>query len=221
MPFRPSVASSGLVSPYDDLIVALTGGDVSTIALVKGVIATESEWNPRAVNPNDPSYGLMQILGGPGGPYPAVSPSDLLDPSTNLTLGITHLQSLLSRYGSPGAIAAYNAGTPRLNASGQYVNSRGNTSVQAYVDSVLTYQTWYLNAMLESTPGGIGTADVLRFAPEYDAALTVTGFLDSLFGPAPSEPPVETGLEPTTVTGGGLAILLLAGGAIWLATRRA
>jgi len=217
MAFRPSVAQIGLVSPYDDMIVALTGGDLSTVALVKGVIATESEWNPGAINPADPSYGLMQILLGPGGPFPSVSAQDLLDPSTNLTLGITHLQSLLTRYGSPGAIAAYNAGTPRLNSSGQYVNSRGDTMVQGYVDSVLTYQTWYLNAMFDQQAGGIGTADITR---SYDAALTVTAYD---YGAYPTETYYDApGAEPssfpepsTVMAGGGLAIILLAIGAIW------
>jgi len=226
--FSLAVAQSGLQTPYDDLITAMAG-DASTIALVKGIIATESQWNPNAINPADPSYGLMQILAGPGGPFPSVSPQDLLDPSTNITLGVTFIQDLLRRYGSPDAIAAYNAGTPRRNSAGQYVNSRGDTMVQAYVDSVLTYQTWYLNAMLEGVPSGGGggwvpTADILRgTSPEYDASLTVTAFVNDLFGgsDAPTEPYIDewSTPSPAILAGSGLALAVLAIGAIWLATR--
>ncbi len=177
MSFDPGVAALGVSTQWDDLISALVGGDPSRIALVKGHIATESQWNPGAINTADPSYGLMQILAGPRGPYPTVAPQDLLDPSTNITLGTNFLKELIARYGLPGAIAAYNAGSPRVNSAGQYVNSQGSTRVQAYVDSVLTYQDYYLTQMSQPSSGQTGTplSDILR----------------SVLGP-PETPPADT-----------------------------
>jgi hypothetical protein len=170
MAFSEAVAALGLHTPWDDLITAM-GGDASSIALIKGVIATESGWNPSAVNPADPSYGLMQILAGPRGPYPSVLISDLMDPSTNITLGATYLQNQIARFSFPGGVAAYNSGSPRTLPGGQYVN-------QAYVDSVLSYQSYYLNAMMGNV--NYGTAP--------DASLTVTGVYDP---PTVDEPFVD------------------------------
>lgn len=189
--YSEAVAALGLHTPWDDLITALAG-DTSSIALVKGVIATESQWNPNAVNPSDPSYGLMQILGGAKGPYPTTAISDLMDPSTNITLGTTYLQRQIARFGFPGGIAAYNSGTPFTRAGGQYVN-------QPYVDEVLSYQTYYLNAMLGAVNYGV--------AP--DASLTVTATIPP--EPAPTDvPPPDTGASdfplPTDLGVGTLSI---------------
>ena len=196
MAYSEAIAALGLQTPWDDLIIAM-GGDTSSIALIKGVIATESQWNPQAVNPSDPSYGLMQILQGSRGPYPSVSVNDLLDPSTNITLGSTFLKNQISRFGMPGGVAAYNSGTPRTLPGGQYVN-------QAYVDSVLSYQSYYLSAAygVPSDGGGGWTpvADILRpiYSDQpYDVGLTVTGFYGPTYEPSMDYPyPGEA--EPST-----------------------
>jgi soluble lytic murein transglycosylase-like protein len=138
--FRQATADLGLFTVWDDLIRAETD-NASEAWLVKAIIATESAWNPSAVNPHDPSYGLMQVLLGSRGPYPDVSADQLLDPSTNIILGTRFLKSLISRYGSTSdAISAYNAGHPLRNLSA------GGFTNQDYVDTVQTYWTYYLNA---------------------------------------------------------------------------
>jgi len=62
------------------------------------------------------------------------SPTDLLVPETNLVYGTMQLKWLLDRLGVTGlndAVAAYNAGSPKLDATGAYVN-------QEYVDYVFS-----------------------------------------------------------------------------------
>lgn len=208
MAFSEGIAALGLHTPWDDLIIAM-GGDASSIALIKGVIATESQWNPNAVNPADPSYGLMQILAGSRGPYPNVMVSDLMDPSTNITLGATFLKNQIARFSFPGGVAAYNSGTPRTLPGGQYVN-------QAYVDSVLTYQSYYLNAMLGATPPPDASLTVTATYPWEPA--TVDEPLDypasgSSDFPMPSE--TNVGLDLGIAAGLGLLVI----GAIYMSQR--
>ncbi|MEM4655267.1 MAG: lytic transglycosylase domain-containing protein [Thermosphaera sp.] len=81
------------------------------------------------------SWGLMQVMGavarelGFTGPYL----TELCDPLLNLELGCLHLSLLrdryLARWGWPGVIAAYNAGTPRVLVDGRFSN-------QDYVDKI-------------------------------------------------------------------------------------
>ncbi len=139
MSFQLDIAEIGLSSGYNALLVPLANQYGVDPNLVRAIISVESEWNPSAVNPADPSYGLMQILLGAGGPYPGVSADQLLDPATNLTLGISFLASLVARYGSTSdAISAYNAGRPRTLTGGGYAN-------QTYVNNVQTYWAWFAN----------------------------------------------------------------------------
>lgn len=234
MGFSVAVAERGLTSPYDALIASLVGGDRSLIALVKGHIATESAWDPSAVNPADPSYGLMQILQGPSGPYPATTAQELLDPETNIRLGTQYILDNIRRFGLPDAIAAYNAGTPRKNSAGQFVNSRGDTGVQAYVDSVLTYQSWYLTNDGPAWSGGL--SDILRgpYDPGLPSATETPvewggGLSDILRGvydptvpseePSPDWPLPAPGESTLAVAGGAVVFLLVAGAAILLLRR--
>ncbi len=82
------------------------------------------------------SWGLMQVMGalarqlGFRGHFPMIC-----DPAIGVDLGCQHLVALrdrfLKQFGWPGVIAAYNAGTPRLNPRGAgFVN-------QDYVDLVI------------------------------------------------------------------------------------
>jgi hypothetical protein len=189
--FSEGIAALGLHTQWDDLITAM-GGDASSIALIKGVIATESQWNPNAINPSDPSYGLMQILGGPRGPYPSVAVADLMDPSTNITLGSTFLQNQIRRFSFPGGVAAYNSGTPRTLPGGQYVN-------QAYVDSVLSYQSYYLNAMLGTMDTSIPPDAVLNVTGTYTGEPATADW--PLDVPTDVVPGTEPGISPGWTTG--------------------
>jgi soluble lytic murein transglycosylase-like protein len=110
-------------------------------ALVMAVIQVESGFNPAAVNPSDPSYGLMQMLPATASLLAGrtVTGAELIaNPALAVQLGAKYLAQNLAKYGSTGdAVAAYNAGTARKNAQGQYVNSWGDTKVDRYVASVM------------------------------------------------------------------------------------
>lgn len=83
------------------------------------------------------SFGLMQIMGavarelGHDG-----SLLELVNPQVNIALGTLKLSQLLEKYSLHSAIAAYNAGSPRLLPSGEYTN-------QKYIDAVLTVMAGY------------------------------------------------------------------------------
>ncbi|MFZ5425739.1 MAG: transglycosylase SLT domain-containing protein [Thermodesulfobacteriota bacterium] len=81
------------------------------------------------------SWGLMQVMGatarglGFSGPFLA----QLCEPSAGLEYGCRLLALLRDRHlpslGWPGVVAAYNAGSPRRDESGRYVN-------QPYVEKI-------------------------------------------------------------------------------------
>jgi len=90
------------------------------------------------------SWGLMQIMGGTARDlgFNGVFLSELLDVRTNVNWGCLYLAGLRERFSNledsiaifdDNMIAAYNAGSPRRNDDGTFVN-------QAYVNKIL--RTW-------------------------------------------------------------------------------
>src|SRR6266852_718692 len=77
-------------------------------ALVRAVIETESNWNPKAYS-HKGAGGLMQLIPTTAQRYGA---SDVFDPQQNINAGVKHLKWLLERYNGnlDLALAAYNAG---------------------------------------------------------------------------------------------------------------
>ncbi|HJO24396.1 MAG: lytic transglycosylase domain-containing protein [Myxococcota bacterium] len=87
-----------------------------TLELVLAVIEVESRFDAFAVS-SVGALGLMQILPSTGEALaarldiPWQGPRTLLDPVTNVTLGIAYLAELQARFGHwPTALAAYNRG---------------------------------------------------------------------------------------------------------------
>jgi soluble lytic murein transglycosylase-like protein len=85
-------------------------------ALVRAVIETESNWNPRAVSRKG-AGGLMQLIPTTAQRYGA---NDLFNPEQNIDAGVRHLKSLLQRYNGnlDLALAAYNAGEGAVDRAG-------------------------------------------------------------------------------------------------------
>jgi soluble lytic murein transglycosylase-like protein len=131
--------------------------------LIKGVIKTESNWDLNAsryeVHKADASWGLMQlmlatardVLGDPN-----LTTTQLIQPATNIEAGTKLLANNLKRWGTlHDAVAAYNAGSPRFNKDGSFVN-------QAYVDKVFNAYNTYIT--LGSNPVAEAAIDVSQTA---------------------------------------------------------
>lgn len=129
-------------------------------ALVKATIKTESNWDVNAsrfeVHKTDASWGLMQlllstarnVLGNQN-----LTTTQLIQPRVNIEAGTKLIAENLNRWGNmKDAIAAYNAGSPRLGKDGKYVNA-------SYVDKVYNAYNVYKS---------LGTG------PVAEAAITVS-----------------------------------------------
>ena len=88
-------------------------------AIALAICEIESSFNPQAVNPGDPSYGLFQITPalaqdfGLVHDYKAVSSAEIkmiMDPETNCEIACWYLQKLVSRYVLDVAVQMYNVG---------------------------------------------------------------------------------------------------------------
>lgn len=198
--FSEAIARRGLPpTPWDDVIREAARGDWEIEALIRAIIATESAWDPTAINPSDPSYGLMQVMphaAGGAGP-PGVTGEQLLDPASNIRAGAAYLWTLMERYGRGSlsdVIAAYNAGRPRRGPDGRYTNQR-------YVDEVQQYLAWYMTH-LPATPGPSGPEPLSPLEP-----LEPTG-------PSPEGGLATVGLGPLL----GLVALAVAAG-LWIGRR--
>ena len=145
MSFNVAKAQPGIGSQFDSLITQASGTYSVPVALIKAIISQESAWNPAAVNPSDPSYGLMQL----NSHYWTINGQPILDPAANIDTGTRFLAQLLGQYGPDlsQVISAYNAGHPIT----------GNAP---YVQDVLAYYNWFqLNDPLLQTGGGVLPGD--------------------------------------------------------------
>ena len=144
---QASAAGSGSAAPatsLDDLYRKHGHRYGVAPALLKAIARVESSENPAAINPSDPSYGLMQILyqGDPDRPpqnrLPAVADwstvktaGELLDPDRNLQIGAQIIRWNIRTYGLDKGVAVYNRWGSRLETS-PFTN-------QPYVDKVLRH----------------------------------------------------------------------------------
>jgi len=130
---RPIPANPG----YDDLIERAANAYDVAPALVKAVIAAESDFDPAATS-HKGAQGLMQLM-----PATALGlgVSDPYSPRDNVLGGTRYLRELLDRYGDLSrALAAYNAG-PR--AVDRYRGVPPYRETRQYVSRVLHYYRGY------------------------------------------------------------------------------
>ena len=81
---------------------------------IRAVMEVESAGNPRAVSTAG-AMGLMQIMPGTWAELRAAHRlgDDPFDPRDNILAGAAYLRQMYDRFGSPGFLAAYNAGPTR------------------------------------------------------------------------------------------------------------
>jgi len=106
-------------SKYDELIMRKANKYTVAFPLLKAVVKVESDFNPQARNPLDPSYGLAQITPALAYDYGLIydyrSPTEediktIMQPENNIEVEAWNLKSLLSRLSFSGAVQAYNVG---------------------------------------------------------------------------------------------------------------
>jgi soluble lytic murein transglycosylase-like protein len=92
---------------------------VVPVALIKAIIKTESSWKVYAINPSDPSYGLMQIQPSVAQDYGIVKDyknptaaeiNAIYIPANNVGAGCKLLGHLLSKYDRATSVQMYNVG---------------------------------------------------------------------------------------------------------------
>ncbi len=124
-------------------------------AWIKAHIKAESNWDVNAsrfeAHKGDSSWGLMQLLLSTARQVlgkPNLTTTELIQPAVNIEAGTKFLSQLWKRFGNMrDAIAAYNAGSPRIDKStGKYTN-------QYYVDKVSKFYSTY--KQLGTTAGNI------------------------------------------------------------------
>lgn len=109
LPRLDSTASAGPAlpaRPYAEIVLAAAQRHGVDPLLVHAVIETESAYRADAIS-SQGALGLMQLM-------PAtvedLGVDDPYDPATNIDAGTRYLRSLLDKFGTRGALAAYNAG---------------------------------------------------------------------------------------------------------------
>jgi soluble lytic murein transglycosylase-like protein len=125
-------------SQYDTLIREIATQYGVEFALVKAVVKAESDFNRLAVSPKG-ARGLMQLLPKTAALHRV---RDVFYPRDNIEGGCRHLRMLLDRYEGnvPLAIAAYNAGTERVEAAG---GVPAIAETREYLSRVLSYRIAY------------------------------------------------------------------------------
>jgi len=102
------VLTSKSTGAFYEIILPLAKKHSLDWKLVTAVMATESNFNPRALSPKG-ALGLMQLMPGTARLYHVADP---YDPLQNIEAGVQHLKMLLARYAGnlQFALAAYNSG---------------------------------------------------------------------------------------------------------------
>jgi RHS repeat-associated protein len=126
---------------YVDLAVAASRKHGVPAELILAIMARENvAFDPNAVNPTTPDWGLMQvnIHTAPDYGIPLGSESKrLFNPETNISVGTRHLASLLRQFGGNEtlAISAYNLGAGAVR--------RGGPVNTGYINDVQAYERWF------------------------------------------------------------------------------
>lgn len=134
---RPSRSKAPVQHVFDALIARTARTHGVDPALVKAVVAAESNFQIEAVS-RVGAQGLMQLMPATAAELGVDAP---FQPLENLKGGVKYLKQMLDRYGDvERALAAYNAGPAAVDRHGGIPPYR---ETQAYVKRVLNYYRGY------------------------------------------------------------------------------
>jgi hypothetical protein len=135
---------SGSSSAYDNLISAAGAKYGVDPALIKGVIQSESSFNPNAVS-SAGAKGLMQLMDDTAR---GLGVTNSLDPAQNIDGGTRFLSYLLRKYEGnvSTALAAYNAGPGRVDRLGIATDQDVATHLQKLPQETQNYIRKVLDA---------------------------------------------------------------------------
>ena len=172
---------------YDRLIARVAGQHGVHPALVKAVIAAESNFRPDAVS-RAGAQGMMQLMPGTAADLGVSRPFGVVE---NIDGGVRYLRAMLERYGDVRrALAAYNAGPGKVDRFGGVPPYR---ETQAYVERVLQYYRGYWSDFERATRVASG-ADRARPQGAVRSLSARTG--SKGLGPAPSGARIRAGRRP-------------------------
>ena len=154
---------------WDSLLVSVAGGNQVRFALLKAIVARESDGDPNAIGDDGTSFGLAQIhlptargLGYTG------DARGLLDPGLNLRLASKLLNELEGQLGAGDGsrrevVSAYNCGATSSGGWRSRCRRTDGTFTNAtYVEDVLTRFARYVWTPPSSTGS---TGDIASGAP--------------------------------------------------------
>lgn len=175
-----TIARSQRAQPISDYIAEAARRFGVPVAWIRLVIGAESAGDVHAVS-RAGAMGLMQIMPDT---WPELRDryrlgSDPFDPHDNILAGTAYLRELYDRYGSPGFLAAYNAGPQRYD---EYL-----AGVRALPAETRTYV-----ALLAPLNGGKPLDDAATIAPDPLAWTRSPLFVVRANGSANAAPPQET-----------------------------
>ncbi len=109
--------SLGLMFPLERLDTLRIHGDRANPILMMSLIRQESAFNPKAKS-RVGALGLMQVMPKTARRLEAVSKKSLIEPKTNIRIGVRFFSLLQSRYSGETelSLAAYNAGPERVDS---------------------------------------------------------------------------------------------------------
>lgn len=160
-------------------------------AWIRAVLRAESSGDPRAISPKG-AIGLMQIMPQTWAALRVRHRlgADPYDPHDNIIAGAAYIRELFDRYGSPGWIAAYNAGPGRYEASlsGRPLPSEtrayiasvapaldGNDAARPVVVAAVDPYSWTRAPLFIAQPERVPTADPVQTErPSNDIPVTAT-----------------------------------------------
>jgi hypothetical protein len=106
-PLSPADRATQLkITPYSDMIMAAAQAHGVDPILVQALIQVESNYKPRARSSKG-AMGLMQLMPSVAKEY---NVRNAYDPKANVEAGVSKLKSLIDKWGTELALAAYNAG---------------------------------------------------------------------------------------------------------------